>query len=135
MAKKTVVTLTDDIDGSEGAETVEFGIDGFLYSIDLSVDHAEELRDRLTAYREFGTALAKRLGESSWQAASAGQPRSEPRHPPLGRGQQPAGQSSRGAAEHGDREIRSRSRHCCVIPKWRNQTAEYLLRSDALHRI
>lgn len=59
MAKKTVVTLTDDIDGSEAAETVEFGIDGFLYGIDLSEEHAEELRDRLTAYREFGTGLGK----------------------------------------------------------------------------
>jgi hypothetical protein len=59
MAKKTVVTLTDDIDGSEAAETVEFGIDGFLYGIDLSAAHAEELRDRLTAYREFGTGLGK----------------------------------------------------------------------------
>lgn len=30
MAKQYVVMLTDDIDGSEGAEAVEFGIDGFL---------------------------------------------------------------------------------------------------------
>jgi hypothetical protein len=59
VAKKTVVTLTDDIDGGEGAESVEFGIDGFLYSIDLSAAHADELRDRLTAYREFGTALGR----------------------------------------------------------------------------
>lgn len=59
MAKKTLVLLTDDIDGGEASETVEFGIDGELYSIDLSVDHAEELRDRLTAYREFGTKLGR----------------------------------------------------------------------------
>jgi hypothetical protein len=59
MAKKTVVTPIDDIDGSQGAETVEFGIDGFLYSVDLSAAHAEALRDRLTAYREFGTRLGK----------------------------------------------------------------------------
>ncbi|WP_030154490.1 Lsr2 family protein, partial [Glycomyces sp. NRRL B-16210] len=59
MAKKTLVLLTDDIDGGEAAETVEFGIDGQLYSIDLSADHAEELRDRLTAYREFGTKLGR----------------------------------------------------------------------------
>jgi len=59
MAKQYVVMLTDDIDGSEGAETVEFGIDGVLYSIDLSAGHAEELRDRLTAYREFGTHLGR----------------------------------------------------------------------------
>jgi hypothetical protein len=59
VAKKTVVTLTDDIDGGEAVESVEFGIDGFLYSIDLSAAHADELRDRLTAYREFGTALGR----------------------------------------------------------------------------
>ncbi|MQM26050.1 histone-like nucleoid-structuring protein Lsr2 [Glycomyces albidus] len=59
MAKKTVVTLFDDIDGSEAAETVEFGIDGYLYTVDLSKAHADELRDRLTAYREFGTELGR----------------------------------------------------------------------------
>jgi hypothetical protein len=59
VAKKTVVTLFDDIDGSEAAETVEFGIDGYLYTVDLSKAHAEELRDRLTAYREFGTELGR----------------------------------------------------------------------------
>jgi hypothetical protein len=59
MAKQTVITLTDDIDGGEAAETVEFGIDGYLYNIDLSSEHAEELRDRLTAYQEFGTRLGR----------------------------------------------------------------------------
>lgn len=59
VAKQTVVALTDDIDGREAAETVEFGIDGRFYSIDLSSEHAEEVRDRLTAYREFGTALGR----------------------------------------------------------------------------
>lgn len=67
MAKQTVVTLTDDIDGGEAAESVEFGIDGYLYSIDLSAAHAAELRDRLTAYQEFGT----RLGRYSARAAAA----------------------------------------------------------------
>lgn len=70
MAKQTVVTLTDDIDGSEAAETVEFGIDGQLYSIDLSPEHAEELRDRLTAYREFGTGLGRYHARSAEPAAS-----------------------------------------------------------------
>jgi hypothetical protein len=45
MAKQTVITLTDDIDGTEASESVEFGIDGYLYTVDLSADHAEELRD------------------------------------------------------------------------------------------
>ncbi|THV24612.1 histone-like nucleoid-structuring protein Lsr2 [Glycomyces paridis] len=67
MAKQTVITLTDDIDGSEAAESVEFGIDGQLYTIDLSSANAEELRDRLTAYQEFGT----RLGAYSTRTAPA----------------------------------------------------------------
>jgi len=59
VAKQTLITLSDDLDGSEAAETVEFGIDGYLYNIDLSAAHADELRDRLTAYREFGTRLGR----------------------------------------------------------------------------
>ncbi len=71
MAKKTVVTLFDDIDGSEAAETVEFGIDGYLYTVDLSKAHAEELRDRLTAYQEFGTELGRYHASKSPSIRSA----------------------------------------------------------------
>jgi hypothetical protein len=70
MAKKTLILLTDDLDGSEAAESVEFGIDGYLYSIDLSAAHAEDLRDRLTAYREFGTALGRYHGRNAGPVAS-----------------------------------------------------------------
>lgn len=50
MAKKTVVTVIDDIDSSEGAETIEFGLDGAIYSIDLSNPNANSLRDVLSPY-------------------------------------------------------------------------------------
>jgi DNA-binding NarL/FixJ family response regulator len=69
VAKQTVVTLTDDIDGGEAAESVEFGVDGYLYSIDLSAEHAEELRDRLTAYQEFGTRLGRYTARTASPAA------------------------------------------------------------------
>jgi len=36
MAKETIVRLTDDIDGSEAAESVIFGFRGVDYEIDLS---------------------------------------------------------------------------------------------------
>lgn len=36
MAKETIVRLTDDIDGSEAAESVVFGFRGVEYEIDLS---------------------------------------------------------------------------------------------------
>ena len=36
VAQKVEVVLVDDLDGSEAAETVSFGVDGRHYEIDLS---------------------------------------------------------------------------------------------------
>jgi hypothetical protein len=52
MAQKVLVSLVDDLDGTEAEETVEFGLDGVSYQIDLSTDNAEELRDALAQYVE-----------------------------------------------------------------------------------
>ncbi|HEV7649305.1 MAG TPA: Lsr2 family protein [Actinophytocola sp.] len=52
MAQKVMVTLVDDLDGSEAEETVEFGLDGAFYEIDLSDGNAERLRDALSEYVE-----------------------------------------------------------------------------------
>ena len=50
MAQKVTVTLVDDLDGSTAEETVEFGLDGASYTIDLSSDNAGRLRDALEEY-------------------------------------------------------------------------------------
>jgi hypothetical protein len=50
MAQKVTVTLVDDLDGTEAEETVEFGLDGAAYQIDLSEENAERLRDALADY-------------------------------------------------------------------------------------
>ena len=50
MAQRVNVVLVDDIDGSEAAETVSFALDGVDYEIDLSEDHAGELRDAVSLY-------------------------------------------------------------------------------------
>lgn len=47
MAQHTITTLIDDFDGSEAAETVTFGLDGRSYEIDLTTEHATQLRDSL----------------------------------------------------------------------------------------
>lgn len=47
MAKTTVTTITDDIDGSTDAQTVTFGLDGVAYSIDLGAKNEKKLRDVL----------------------------------------------------------------------------------------
>lgn len=50
MATLTTVTLVDDLDGSEAAESVAFALDGVAYEIDLSEENAEKLRDALAGY-------------------------------------------------------------------------------------
>ncbi|EHR51392.1 Lsr2 [Saccharomonospora marina XMU15] len=50
MAQRVVVSLVDDLDGSEADETIQFGLDGVSYEIDLSSENAEELREALAHY-------------------------------------------------------------------------------------
>ncbi|MEV6649947.1 Lsr2 family protein [Streptomyces sp. NPDC051219] len=52
MAQRVVVTLSDDIDGGEAAETVVFGLDGKSYEIDLNLANAKKLRKSLAPYVE-----------------------------------------------------------------------------------
>lgn len=63
MAQKVTITLVDDLDGSEGAETVSFGLDGTSYEIDLSEKNAAALREALAGYvghaRKAGRAATK----------------------------------------------------------------------------
>jgi hypothetical protein len=51
MAQKTVVTLTDDLDGQAADETIRFGLDGVTYEIDLRRANATRLRETLQPYR------------------------------------------------------------------------------------
>ncbi len=61
MAKKVTVTLVDDFDGSATAdETVEFGLDGVAYEIDLSTKNANKLRNDLTKWVEAGRRVGGR---------------------------------------------------------------------------
>ncbi|MET9253842.1 Lsr2 family protein [Streptomyces sp. NPDC048182] len=54
MAQRVVVTVFDDIDGSEAAETVAFGVDGRMYEIDLNEANAQKLREALEPYVSAG---------------------------------------------------------------------------------
>ncbi len=58
MVQKTTVTLVDDIDGGDAEESVEFGVDGVFYEVDLSDSHAKALREALADY----VAHARRSG-------------------------------------------------------------------------
>ena len=72
MAQRTVVQLTDDLDGKaipEGkGETVRFGVDGQEYEIDLSEKNAQVLRDVVGNYATAG----RRVGGGSRGGRSRG---------------------------------------------------------------
>jgi hypothetical protein len=69
MAQKVTVTLVDDLDGSEAEETIEFGLDGASYQIDLSEDNAERLRDALAEYVDHARRSGGRKRATSRPAA------------------------------------------------------------------
>jgi hypothetical protein len=50
MAREVIEKLVDDMDGSEAAECVQFGLDGRTYSVDLSELNAESLRSALAPF-------------------------------------------------------------------------------------
>jgi hypothetical protein len=68
MAKQVITLLTDDLDGGEADRTVEFGLDGVTYTIDLSDKNAGKLRKALDPY----LAVATRAGRSGGDSRSAG---------------------------------------------------------------
>jgi hypothetical protein len=65
MAKRTIEVFHDDLDGSEGASTVKFGLDGKSYEIDLSEAHEKELRKALEKYVNAATLVTTQSTASS----------------------------------------------------------------------
>jgi hypothetical protein len=50
MAKQVITLLTDDLEGGDADRTLEFGLDGMNYTIDLSEKNAGKLRKALDPY-------------------------------------------------------------------------------------
>ncbi|MGW3993220.1 histone-like nucleoid-structuring protein Lsr2 [Amycolatopsis sp. NPDC004772] len=75
MAQKVLVEILDDIDGTPAAQTVQFGLDGVTYEIDLSDENAAALRDELARYigasrRIGGRKVRVATGQSTATTAS-----------------------------------------------------------------
>ena len=81
MAQRVNVVLVDDLDGSDAVETVSFALDGVDYEIDLSEQHAGELRNALALYighgRRTGGRRRKSPGGSAKSPAAGGPSPSE----------------------------------------------------------
>jgi Lsr2 len=60
MSKSASVIITDDLDGSENAETVSFGFDGVTYEIDLGKKNRSSLRRALAPFIEAGRRAPRR---------------------------------------------------------------------------
>jgi hypothetical protein len=58
MAQRVEYILEDDLDGGKADETVQFGLDGVEYEIDLSTENYEKLRDALAPW----VGVARRTG-------------------------------------------------------------------------
>ncbi|MGW0433557.1 histone-like nucleoid-structuring protein Lsr2 [Micromonospora sp. NPDC003197] len=75
MARKVITVLTDDLEGGDADRTVEFGLDGVSYTIDLSEKNAGKLRKALDPYLAAGTRIgrggldSRRAGRRSGAAA------------------------------------------------------------------
>lgn len=85
MAQRTVVTLTDDLDGGEATTTLHFAVDAVEYEIDVSDKNAQKFQKALAPYIE----AARRVSASS------------------GRGSGSRRQSSRLASKRDSHEIRA----------------------------
>ncbi len=88
MAQIREVRLIDDLDGESADETVEFGIDGKNYEIDLSKDNAGKLRDALAgSSRPRGARVDGAAAchcERGARAPAVHRPRAEPGDPGVG---------------------------------------------------
>lgn len=72
MATVTMVSMVDDIDGSAGAESISFALEGIAYEIDLSAANAQKLRDALATYIAHG----RKVGGRRTRVARGGRSRS-----------------------------------------------------------
>jgi hypothetical protein len=94
MAQRTVIRLVDDLDNSEivdgAGQTVSFALDGRQYEIDLTNEHADELRAALDRYVHTARKVGARQTRARASAGEGGRPRQlqPPGRPRVGQGKQ-----------------------------------------------
>src|SRR5512135_3102051 len=76
MARRAVVELVDDLDGTPAVQTVRFGYDDRNYEIELSEAHASELDEFLAPYLEHARRVSDG-GRAGRRRRPARQPRKD----------------------------------------------------------
>jgi len=75
MAQSVKIILEDDLEGGPAEETVQFGLDGRQYEIDLSTANAEKLREALRPFAAAGRrAQSKSTRATGARSFSGGNP-------------------------------------------------------------
>jgi hypothetical protein len=76
MAKQTVIQMTDDLDGSEATQSIDFSVRGKSYTIDLNDSNASDFDDALAPYiAAAGKSGSVQPSRSSGRRAGAGRQR------------------------------------------------------------
>jgi hypothetical protein len=78
MAREYIQKVTDDLDGSDGASTVRFGLDGVEWTIDLNAKNESDMRTKLGPFlegarrvRTGGRAVASSAGRTDKERNAA----------------------------------------------------------------
>jgi hypothetical protein len=70
MSRSVSVVVTDDLDGSENAKTVSFGVGGVTYEIDLGSKNRARLEKALAPFMEAGRRVPGSRGGADRAGAS-----------------------------------------------------------------
>jgi Spy/CpxP family protein refolding chaperone len=65
MARNVQVVVSDDLDGSDGAETVTFGLDGVSYEIDLAEKNQAKFEKAFEPYVQAARRISRSRRTSS----------------------------------------------------------------------
>lgn len=77
MAQRTIVELTDDLDGGKADVTVSFALDGKSYEIDLTEQNADKLRESFREYLVAGRRVGANLTTIGSRGRKGGTARSK----------------------------------------------------------
>jgi Lsr2 len=73
VAQRTIIQLTDDLDGAVADRTVNFGYEGVTYELDLSTRNADKFAKTLEPYIAAGRRVGGRKSSGRSAATKANQ--------------------------------------------------------------
>ncbi|MFJ6194536.1 Lsr2 family protein [Micromonospora sp. NPDC092111] len=115
MAREVITVLTDDLDGEKADRTVEFSLDGMVYTIDLSDENVGTLRKALDPYITAGRWMGR-------GAVAAGRPTRRPARAGVSGMDREQNRAIREWARKNGHEISERGRiPVAVVEAWKNR--------------